>query len=64
VAGYVDGVLVPSLPLAPEHLDHLQRLTTIASFEPFKPWLFLRPLLNGAKHGEGDIEPGTGLGQA
>ena len=28
VAGYVDGVLVPSLPHTLEHLHHLPRLTT------------------------------------
>jgi hypothetical protein len=50
----VDGVLVPSLPLAPEHLDHLQRLTTLDDFERFEPWSLLKPFLHGAKHGEGE----------
>ncbi len=41
VAGYVDGVLVPSLPHTLEHLHHLPRLTTPDGLEGFKPWLLL-----------------------
>jgi len=51
VAGYVDGVLVPSLPLALEHLDNLQRLTAPDNFERFKPWSLLKTFSDGGEAG-------------
>ena len=53
MAGYVDGVLVPSLPIALEHLDNLQRLTAPDNFERFKPWSLLKTFSDGGEAGRG-----------